>query len=271
MKSILNSRLKMGVALLAVSAAVIAFSYFTTSPWLSGLLQNFGAGIATSLLLIALYDRIIEKRAEAELTARRAIAMRRLSSTLQGHVRHLLFSMYRSAIESRPAHDVSSYRDFVRYHFSASIANLNIMAASDAGYPTSPRYAEWIAQSLKAFAEALRGWVTTYAACASNEAIGLTESLLASPFVVFGAHLDRLMVAMENAPFLPSTMNFGTPDMAEEYAQLLERLIAEVEATTGKSIGEFNDAAWHNEFYPVGHARMHRQSPVAPRATPAGQ
>lgn len=271
MKSVLTSRLKMGAVLLVASAAVIAYSYFTKSSWLSGLLQNFGAGIVTSLLLIALYDRIIEKRAEAELKARRVIAMRRLSNALRGHVNGVLFSMYRSSIESRPVGGVGSYREFVRGHFAVPIANLNIMAASDAGYPTSVRYAEWIAQCSKVFLESLRGWLTTYATCASNDAIGLVESMLASPFLLVGTSLDRLMVSMQNAPFHPDALNFGTPAMASEYAQLLERLIAEVEATLGESIGEFEDSAWHNEFYPVGHARMPIQVPAVVRATPAGQ
>ncbi|WP_321884206.1 hypothetical protein [Paraburkholderia bannensis] len=271
MKSILNSRLKMGVILIAVSAAVIAYSYFTQSAWLSGLLQNFGAGIVTSLLLIVLYDRIIEKRAEAELKARRLIAMRRLSYALQGHVQSVLFSMYRSSVESRPVDGVGSYREFVRSHFAGPIANLNIMAPSDAGYPTTPSYADWIAQSFKVFMEMLRGWITTYATCSSNDSIGLAESMLASPFLVWGTQLDRMMVAMGSANFRPSALNFGTPAMTSEYAQLLERLIAEVEATTGESIGEFNDSAWHNEFYPVGHARMQIQVPPVFQATPAGR
>lgn len=188
--------------------------------------------------------------------------MRRLAAIVRPHIRGILFSMYRSAVESKPHHGMISFRDLVAQHLHAEIPKLNIMAKSDAGYPNSPLYAEWITQTFQVFSGKLESWVATYAICATSDVVRLSESILEAKFLTIGMQLDRLLTAMKQAPFVPDSMPFFTSEMVITYSSGLKGLVAEIEATLGENLGTIEDSDWENQFYPVGYARVQHQIPT---------
>ncbi|MEX3926187.1 hypothetical protein AB4Y36_19460 [Paraburkholderia sp. BR10936] len=258
---IVDSRLVVGGIILVFAAAAIVGSNYG-SQWWQGLLQNIGAGFATSLVLIAFYDQIVERRAQADVDARRRVAMRRLAHAVRKHVRGVLFSMYRSSIEAQPPGGVGSFREFVERHFAGPIPHLNILAPSDAGFPTSPLYAEWIAQTFRIFSASLESWIATYANCATSEVVGWAEDLLDSDFLTVGGQLDRVLSAMRLAQFIPPAMSCFNAEMTGVYGAKLAKLIVAIEAATGESVGTLDASAWHNQFYQIGHARVQHQVPA---------
>lgn len=249
----------MGAALLVVSAAVIVYSYFTNSSWLSGLLQNFGSGIVTSLLLVVLYDRILEKRAETELNARRAIGVRRLEFTLKNHVRGVLFDVCYGGLHEPPSTPISC-RELVNKYLVTASTNANVLAPASSNYPSKIPLGIWVSQVFTAFRISLNNWLAAHGASATSELVDAVEFLLNSNYCRAAERFNHLVSELEKIGNGVGPVEVGDRVSISDYAHRLDSLIALVERQSGQELDEIKVGEWKRTYYAVGHARINKQS-----------
>jgi hypothetical protein len=253
-----SSRLYAAIFLALAAAGFIACSYFL-SPWSSGLLQNIGSGLLTSLVLIGFYDRIVERRVEDERKYREDIAIRHLAYFLKSHVRVFLFQMFRSSSTCENV-NVIDYLDFVKHHFARESQYLNVLARSSSGVPVSPIYVDWIAQNARAFKEELDRWITTYAATVDPTLVKAVTAMLEADYLKMACHLDSLIAIMRQVANVPDSVKCFPHNLLVVYAKQVSTVIELIEAALKESLGKFHPEDWQNALFPIGHARVRETS-----------
>ncbi|SAK49118.1 hypothetical protein AWB80_01304 [Caballeronia pedi] len=250
----LKSRLAACLVIAVVALVLIVLSKYVDA-WWSGLLQNFGSGLLTSLLLIVAYDRILEIRQQTEAKKREQTGLRKLNYALSRHIRGILFDIYRSSTEAQPVPALRSYRDFVKTHFAQEAQHLNILATSPASYPVQQPYADWIGKTHEVFQQQLQRWIAAYAPSVSANIGMAVEDVLESEYMRGASQFAQLSGQMQATRI--SVLPFFNQGVCQNYADRLCAVIDYVEASTGQPVGEFENDDWHNALYPVSHARVH--------------
>jgi hypothetical protein len=253
-RSAFDSRIKTGAILALVGVLVIIGSALTRE-WWTGLLQNLGTGLLTSLLLIGLYDRITERRDEADNHARRRIAVRRLAFMLRIHVEGVLFDIYYGGAHRAPGRALS-HLEFVQDIFAETAARVNVLAPTSSNYPLLVPMGCRMAQTFTSFKSGLDAWLAAYVTCVTNETVSAVEILLETNFFRLASYADRLVQQLTRIPNMQDSIAVGDEKSLQDYACQLSQLITIVEGELGGSLGSIQVEMWAREYFPIGHARL---------------
>ncbi|WP_060347613.1 hypothetical protein [Burkholderia territorii] len=249
----LDSRAYVGSAILVLAGIVIAASGMTSAWWASAL-QSVGAGLITSLFLFAVYDRVLERRLEREVDARRAIAMRRLASTLRNHVEGTLFDICYGGVEKLP-HRPVTHLELVRNFLAPAAEKVSITAPVSSHYPSQVAIGTWTAMAFTSFRTNLNNWLAIHGAVVPIETVSAVEALLDSRFSRAAVRFDWLVEEVEKLTDLRSAVRMGDATAIREYAAALGALVDAVEQGIGEPLGVLEISAWKREYFAPGHAR----------------
>lgn len=245
----------MGSGMLACASLIILLSNWV-SPWWCGLLQNVGAGIVTSLLLIFLYDRIMERRVEDEAQARRKVAMSKLRSILRRHISGALFEIYYGGAKEKPARDLS-YLELLQGNFVDVALRVDMMALSMAAYPSKVEVGTFIARSFSKFSVAIDSWLAAYVGFVDGVIASKVEQLSQNNYLGAASDFERVVRAMEN---LPEYKGIGVPigngEFLREYIDSLIAVVCAVEGESLETLGNFQSSIWDRPYAKVGYAAM---------------
>lgn len=249
------------IAILALAAFVLWLSYRLNTPtdtWWSSLLQNFGAGLCSALVLIWLYDYILEREAEKIKIERNRVAAVQLVVSLRSQIYGLLFPMYRSAISKKPENRIETWGEFLALHFPQQVPYLDISIRSPGSYPHVMSYPTFINQELSRFSNELQSWLDKYVAVVDADLFEAVEQVRSSAFMRLGCSLEA--VANFVPPSFPATYSFTREfrfheAMLREYGTRLSRLIEVVEQRLPSQVSRFEEEYWHNAIFEIGYAR----------------
>jgi hypothetical protein len=244
-------------AILILAVIVLWLSHRLDAPtntWWPSLLQNFGAGLCSALVLIWLYDQVIEYEANKAKAERNRIAADQLVAPLRSQIYGLLFPMYRSAVRKRPEKEIESWREFLTLHFPEEVTQLDISARSPGSYPLVTPYPRYISNHLSRFSNELQSWLNKYSATVDADLVETLEQVTSSGFMMLGSSLEQFMQFVPpDFPFM-NAFRFDRA-MCLEYGTKLSNLVDAVERKLPKSISRFEPEYWHNAFLDVGYAR----------------
>jgi hypothetical protein len=172
------------------------------------------------------------------------------------HIETILFDMYRSSVDSRSSESTLRYSELVRSRIGETIPFLNFMAPAASSYPRKVLYGVWMAEAFNGFRVRLESWLATYAASADNFVVAKVEQLLESDFLNVVCQFERIVEAHLVIQEFRSRMALGSKPEVDKYSAALAELVDLLESDMGSSLGSFGEAAWVNEFYEIGHARL---------------
>lgn len=153
------------LAVLSVALVALWLSHSlnsTSDAWWQSVLQNFGAGLCSALVLIWLYDRVLEHEAEKVRVERNRIAATQLVAPLRGHVYGVLFPMYRSAVAQKPDNAIKNWKEFLTVNFPDQVQYLDISIRSPGSFPEITPYPKFISESFSAFLNKLQSLLNKY-------------------------------------------------------------------------------------------------------------
>jgi hypothetical protein len=252
-----------GALIFAIASIALLISGHLPNGWWQSFLSNFGAGLYSALLLIFLYDQILERQASQLQRDRNRIAAEQLIAPLRSHIYGTLFPMYRSAIERKPDKNIETWQTFLKSQFPDALPNLDISIRSPGSFPTITLYPQFITDGCKRFSDEIQSWLIKYGAVADSDLIAALERVKSSNFLILGCSLEQVTAFVPPSPFpasfqLVKVFRFGS-DQCLEYGERLSVVIDCLERNISRSISTFEDAYWHNECLAIGYAR--RQMP----------
>lgn len=249
----LDSRVYVGSAILVLAGIVIAVSSMAPAWWAS-VLQSVGAGLITSVFLFAVYDRVLERRLERDANSRRAIAVRRLASTLRSHIDGVLFDICYGGADELP-HQPVTHLELVRNFLAPAAEKVSITAPVSSHYPSQVAIGTWTAMAFTSFRTNLNNWLAIHGAVVPIETVSAVEALLDSRFSRAAVRFDWLVDEVEKLTDLRSTVRMGDATAIREYAAALGALVDAVEQGIGAPLGVLEISAWKREYFAPGHAR----------------
>jgi hypothetical protein len=249
------------LAIFLAALFALSISYILPVPthaWWQSFLQNFGAGLCSALVLIWLYERVLEREAQKIKVERNRVAAVQLVALLRGHIYGLLFPMYRSAVAAKPDKEIVSWKEFLTERFPSEMPNLDISIRSPGSFPEVTPYPKFIGDNLQAFSSKIQSWLGKYSAVVDADFVDACEQVINSGFVVLGSGLER--TANFVPPSFPSSYSFVRIfkydlNMCKDYGTKLSRLVDAVESRLPNPISKFEGQYWHNAFLDVGYAR----------------
>jgi hypothetical protein len=229
-----------------------------TYAWWQSLLQNVGAGLCSALILIWLYDRVLEHEAEKEKRERNRSAATQLVALLRGHVYGFLFPMYRSAVVMKPTKNILTWKEFLTEKFLEEMPNLDISVRSPGSFPKITPYPEFISDHLQGFSSKVQSWLGKYGSMVDADLFDACEQVINSNFSVLGCSLEKFVNFVP--PSFPPSFSFGAAfkfdeQMCEDYGSKLSTLIESVERQLPNQISKFEEQYWHNACLGIGYAR----------------
>jgi hypothetical protein len=230
-----------------------------TNNWWSSLLQNFGAGLCSALVLIWLYDRVIEHEANKIKAERNRIAAQQLVVPLRSQIYGLLFAMYRSAVANKPEIEIKSWKEFLTVHFPEQIPYLDLSKRSPGSYPAVTLYSKYISDHMSRFSMELQTWLNKYGTVVDADLVESVELVTSSNFMWSSSTLDQFVNFSPPPPFpqgvdWPALYKFD-PATCHEYGTRLSDLVDAVERKLPEPISKFQEGYWRNQFFEIGYAR----------------
>jgi hypothetical protein len=249
------------VAILLLALLVLFLSFKLTDPahaWWQSLLQNFGAGLCSALVLIVLYDQILEREAEKIKAERNRVAAAQLVALLRSHIYCVLFPMYRSAVATKPDIGIANWKELLTVRFPSEMPNLDISIRSPGSFPLVTPYPKFISEGLQRFSSAIQSWLAKYSAVVDADLVDACEQIISSSFIMLGSTLEQ--VASFTPPSFPPSYSFERlfkfdPEMCRDYGTKLSNLVDLVEHQIRKPISQFEEQYWHNACLGIGYAR----------------
>jgi hypothetical protein len=249
------------ILILVAALLALLVSYILTDPahaWWQSFLQNFGAGLCSALVLIWLYDQVLEREAQKIKMERNRVAAAQLVALLRGHIYGLLFPMYRSAVARKPDNKIETWKEFLTVKFPDQMPHLDISARSPGSFPEVTPYPKFISDSLLAFSSRIQSWLSKYGAVVDADLVDASEQVINSGFIILGCHLEQ---TANFAPLsFPSSYSFVQsfkfdPTMCQDYGTKLSNLVDSVERKLPNTISKFEEQYWHNACLDIGYAR----------------
>jgi hypothetical protein len=232
---------------------------FHKSAWLSSVLLNYGSGIATSVLLIYLYDESHAKRTKAERDERERRVARSLKVVVRQHYRVLL-DCYRSATTETTPPQFASINEFLGLRFHETVRHLDIYSPSPMSSDGTTPYFVYIEQSFKGFESVLQQALHYHAIDLREGFAAAIEDLLESPMLRVSVNLS-LICNFTPPGFPPRMMQFESMEgNIADYCLKVCRFLNVLETVEPQGLRDYRIEDWHNAVFPYGHAR--RKSPA---------
>jgi hypothetical protein len=260
-----QNKMAASILIFFLATCILLVSSDVCESWWQNFLLDLGSGLYAALVLIFLYDRVIESQVQEEKRERNRIACMKLVGPLRGLIIGTMVPIYRSATLSLPVDDVVTMQRFLTEFFPCEISNLDISIRSPGSFPDIYPYPKFFSDFFKVFHNKLDEWLDQNGAIADNDLIEVVEALKIDRFMVLCLNLEASMNTVP--PNFPrdfsSVKAFVFPDTtAREFCTLLARLVDLIEQKTDSKIGGFQNEYWHNECLEVGYARRVRTEPV---------
>lgn len=251
---------QLGILLLAILILWISYTCNNVmSAWWTSFLQNIGAGLFSALVLIFMYDQVLDYEAKKLKDERDRIAAEPLITLLRQHIYGLLFPMYRSAVLNKPKNSIKTWKEFLTVNFPDQMKYLDISVRSPGSYPDITPYPKFISDDLLRFSNQGQDWLNKYGSVVDADLVAAMENVLNSNFIIVGRSLEQ------TANFVPPGFPFNysfvkvfrfNSDMCQDYGIKLSNLIDSVERKLPSPISKFEDQYWHNECLDIGYARL---------------
>ncbi len=247
-----------------LSAAVLAIialwiSYISKSLWLQSVLENVGSGFVSSVVVIFLYDRIIENQEKKAKRERNRSASERLIVPLRGYFYGSLFPMYRSTVPALPVEKIEDWRRVLNDLLPDQLPHLDLSKASPGSYPEVTPYPKFISDGACAFSNALKAWLDKYGSLPDGAVIEAVERVIGNNFLILCCGLEQTLLFQLPPPFpAPSvwTSRFIFDQrQCGEFGADLSALVDAIERNVGRPVSAFEQIYWHNACYPIGYAR----------------
>lgn len=241
-----------------IASAALFVSYQLRSNWWQSLLSNLGASLYAALVLIYLYDQVLERQAQLFRKQRNQVAAEQLVDTLRSHIYGTLFPMYRSAVATRPDVDIATWREFLTKQLPGAIEHLDISVRSPASFPQITPYPNFISQSFSRFSNAIESWLTKYGAAVDSDLIDALEQVKNSSFMFLCRALEQFtnFVPPPPMPSVPILKIFKfNAAQCLEYGDKLSNVVEAVEKHLARQIGIFEAVYWRNRNLGIGYAR----------------
>ena len=224
-----------------------------------------GAGLLSALLLIFLYDRVLERQSQEADERRNLVAAEQLIAPLRSHMYGILFPMYRSAAENTPVENIDSWQDFLTKYFPYELKNLDIAKPSPGSFPTGTPYPRFITESFSRFTNDIQSWLNKYGGVVSSELVDALERLRSGGLMMLACNLDQFINFVPPPPF-PQNIDWSRAFRFQEaqcveYGLQLSKVIDLVNQSFGRPISVFEDQYWRNTSFPIGHARRQISHP----------
>jgi hypothetical protein len=250
------------IAILMFALLSLFLSFELSNPtfaWWQSVLQNFGAGLFSALIVIWLYDRVLEREAEKAKNERNRIVASQLVPLFRSHIYGFLFPMYRSAVAVKPAKSIVDWKEFLTDSFPREMPNLDISARSPGSFPEITPYPKFISNNLQSFSNRVQSWLGKYGSMVDADLFDACEQVINSNFSVFGSSLEHTANFMP--PSFPPSYSFTAIfkfdiEMCRDYGLKLISLIETIEGKLPNRISKFEEQYWHNACLDIGYARQ---------------
>jgi hypothetical protein len=229
--------------------------------WWQNMLLNLGTGILGSLIIIYLYNRVLDKIQENEKKQRESIAMIQLTVPLKQHFR-FLFDMYRCSLKEKPETKFITVEDILEENFYESIKCLDLNKPSPASSIGNIKWYEYIESSCKLFNNVLQEIMNKYAQNLCPQVVKIIEDIRNSAFMITGQNLCTIM---NFNPFknqgvrFPGNFYINSQEMVNEYINLFKALVVYYDQNVSKDKKlKFEENIWKNDFFAIGCSRMEK-------------
>ncbi len=197
---------QLAVLLVALVALWLSHSLNSVADtWWQSVLQNFGAGLCSALVLIWLYDRVLEHEAEKVRAERNRIAATQLVAPLRGHIYGVLFPMYRSAVAQKPDNEIKNWKEFLTINFPDQVQYLDVSIRSPGSYPEITPYPKFISEGFSTFLNEIQSLLNKYGTIVDAEFVDALEQVINNNFIVLGCGLEQS--ANFTPPSFPATFS----------------------------------------------------------------
>jgi hypothetical protein len=173
-------RLSYLVLALFIALCAVVYRLFIDSTWVTTWSANVGAGLLTSLVVVVLIDRVLERQRERELQRVRSVAVTQMRVPLMRHL-SLLCDWYKAAALVAPSVPPKTIEDFFGDSYFQEVCHLDFSAPA----PVLPQN-DWLGRSGDHFEEFRRDLETLldrYGSFLSAELIERVQEAAASSFV----------------------------------------------------------------------------------------
>jgi hypothetical protein len=187
------------ILVIAIAACAAAYGVFLDYGWVTAWSANIGAGLLTSLVIIFLIDRALERRREQEQRRVSRVALAQLRAPLMRHL-FLLRDWYQAVLVAPPADQAKTIDELFDEAYVSEIRFLNMSAAA----PIIPPR-DWLQRSGEEFDDFKReseAIVDRYAVFLDAWFIELLQGAAASK-------LSHMLILMTKLPVRQVQQQFG--------------------------------------------------------------
>lgn len=258
----MNKKLWLSSVTLAILSLIMLFISFKlpeSFDWWRNMLLNLGAGILGSLIIIYLYNRVLDQMQEKERKQREGIAVIQLMVPIKQHF-HFLFDMYKCSLLKKPEICFTSVEDVFEKIFFESIKYLDLNKPSPMSSFGNVKWYDYIEHSCKLFNNALQAIINKYAQNLSPLVVEVIENIRNSGFIITGQNLSVIMnfnpFESQGAKF-PGNFYRNSESMIEEYINLFKALVRYLNQNVSHDKKfYFEETMWRNDFFPIGCSRI---------------
>lgn len=200
------------------------FSFVYRDERVSTYLSNIAAGVVSSLIIIFLVDRIIERNREMDRRRVAGIALQRLRYPILWQM-NLLCNIYKAAAQSKPTPLPTTFEDTFTNNYYKEISFLDF--TKDAGLALKRDWFTHLDLETKIFKEKLEKIIDAYAGFLDVKLINVLERIINSNFVVFIPQIRMTPEVDRQHGFRRPhyAMFSGTEEFVKEYVSLMLELI----------------------------------------------
>ena len=234
----MNGSLSLRNSYLLLIGLIVVFSSFSfvyRDERVSTYLSNIAAGVVSSLVIIFLVDRIIERNREKERLRVVKIALGRLRIPITWQMM-LLCKIYKAAASKKPTLLPTTFEETFTDDYYKEISFLDF--TKDAGVALKRDWFTHLDLETKFFKEKLEKIIDAYAAFLDVKLINILERIINSNFFVFMPQIRMTPEVDRQHGFRrPNyTMFSGTEGFVKEYVSLMLELIEFFNSRSDKPI-----------------------------------
>jgi len=164
----------------SIAVCIALYGVFVDSVWVTAWTANIGAGLLTSLVVVVLIDRVLERQRERELQRVRSVAMTQMRAPLMRHL-SILCDWYKGAALVPRSTPPKTIDDFFGDVYFEEVCHFDFLAPA----PVLPKN-DWFGRSgdqFEEFKQDLEKLVDRYGSFLGAELIERVQEAAASSFV----------------------------------------------------------------------------------------
>lgn len=245
------------LAILIVGILLTGISWLVSeSKWASSALLNIGSGMISAVVLIHFYELAREKYQSKIRSEKQRRAIQNQKITIRQHYRVLL-DCYRSSYSGNNPPRFKDINEFIGGHFGEVVASLDLYAPSPANSDGSVPYYKYIENSFVQLSTSLQDMLHKSGEHLDQELYVAIDNILNSDFMRISNSLSSIFTfSIPGIGKVPSKLITSMNKQIYDHCIKFCKLVNMLEKIEPLGLKEYKSEDWHNQIFPIGHARL---------------